>query len=128
MFRPPPRSTRTDTRFPYTTLFRSVVLRAVDQEVQLFGEDNRAVGEFARDRDGTMVIAPQEEHREEKDRDSHLLAGCGGPAVDDDERRTGYQRDGRDHEQVRSERHGPHTRNAQSPETANGRAEGRERG
>src|SRR3546814_6547823 len=102
MFRPPPRSTRTDTRFPYTTLFRSVVLRAVDQEVQLFGEDNRAVGEFARDRDGTMVIAPQEEHREEKDRDSHLLAGCGGPAVDDDERRKGYQRDARDH---RSEEH-----------------------
>src|SRR3546814_5441968 len=27
MIRPPPRSTRTDTRFPYTTLFRSTVLR-----------------------------------------------------------------------------------------------------
>src|SRR3546814_8164962 len=63
-----------------------------------------------------MVIAPQEEHREEKDRDSHLLAGCGGPAVDDDERRKGYQRDARDHEQVRSERHEHHTRNAQSHE------------
>src|SRR3546814_742872 len=25
MIRPPPRSTRTDTRFPYTTLFRSLV-------------------------------------------------------------------------------------------------------
>src|SRR3546814_11141798 len=95
MLRLPARSTRTDTLFPYTTLFRSlqslgtlfpdrnvpvriehvdgVVLRAVDQEVQLFGEDHRAVGEFARDRDGTVVIAPQEEHHEEKNHDSHLL-------------------------------------------------------
>src|SRR3546814_3214401 len=28
MMRPPPRSTRTDTLFPYTTLFRSVVAHA----------------------------------------------------------------------------------------------------
>src|SRR3546814_1931349 len=28
MIRRPPRSTRTDTRFPYTTLFRSLVLEA----------------------------------------------------------------------------------------------------
>src|SRR3546814_10789951 len=31
MRRPPPRSTRTDTRFPYTTLFRSPAL-AADQD------------------------------------------------------------------------------------------------
>src|SRR3546814_4595699 len=30
MIRRPPRSTRTDTLFPYTTLFRSVVLRSPD--------------------------------------------------------------------------------------------------
>src|SRR3546814_20638205 len=30
MIRRPPRSTRTDTLFPYTTLFRSVFARAVD--------------------------------------------------------------------------------------------------
>src|SRR3546814_3641843 len=30
MIRRPPRSTRTDTLFPYTTLFRSVTLTAVD--------------------------------------------------------------------------------------------------
>src|SRR3546814_3565245 len=30
MIRRPPRSTRTDTLFPYTTLFRSVVLRHLD--------------------------------------------------------------------------------------------------
>src|SRR3546814_9650569 len=29
MIRPPPRSTRTDTLFPYTTLFRSTVLRSL---------------------------------------------------------------------------------------------------
>src|SRR3546814_12399386 len=33
MIRRPPRSTRTDTLFPYTTLFRSGVLRLVDQQV-----------------------------------------------------------------------------------------------
>src|SRR3546814_5084415 len=27
MIRPPPRSTRTDTRFPYTTLFRSIPIK-----------------------------------------------------------------------------------------------------
>src|SRR3546814_2779183 len=30
MIRRPPRSTRTDTRFPYTTLFRSVICRSYD--------------------------------------------------------------------------------------------------
>src|SRR3546814_20091915 len=30
MIRPPPRSTRTDTLFPYTTLFRSGVVASVD--------------------------------------------------------------------------------------------------
>src|SRR3546814_13707297 len=29
MIRPPPRSTRTDTLFPYTTLFRSVTMRGL---------------------------------------------------------------------------------------------------
>src|SRR3546814_10287541 len=29
MIRRPPRSTRTDTRFPYTTLFRSIIRRAL---------------------------------------------------------------------------------------------------
>src|SRR3546814_7864953 len=32
MIRRPPRSTRTDTLFPYTTLFRSVVARAEQQQ------------------------------------------------------------------------------------------------
>src|SRR3546814_8211842 len=32
MIRPPPRSTRTDTLFPYTTLFRSLWMRLLDQK------------------------------------------------------------------------------------------------
>src|SRR3546814_12563915 len=32
MLRPPPRSTRTDTLFPYTTLFRSEAVRAATAE------------------------------------------------------------------------------------------------
>src|SRR3546814_15246051 len=31
MFRPPPRSTRTDPLFPYTTLFRSFIISRLDQ-------------------------------------------------------------------------------------------------
>src|SRR3546814_7659692 len=34
MIRRPPRSTRTDTLFPYTTLFRSALSKARDHEVQ----------------------------------------------------------------------------------------------
>src|SRR3546814_16664427 len=36
MIRRPPRSTRTETLFPYTTLFRSVVLRAISGEKTAF--------------------------------------------------------------------------------------------
>src|SRR3546814_18061467 len=49
MNRRPPRSTRTDPRFPYTALFRSRLLRDV----------NRAEAEFARrlpDVDGVMMF------------------------------------------------------------------------
>src|SRR3546814_9716079 len=35
MIRRPPRSTRTDTLFPYTTLFRSQHMAAVDQPLHL---------------------------------------------------------------------------------------------
>src|SRR3546814_12009566 len=34
MIRRPPRSTRTDTLFPYTTLFRSLLLKINDSELQ----------------------------------------------------------------------------------------------
>src|SRR3546814_19812610 len=35
MIRPPPRSTRTDTLFPYTTLFRSALLKVAEHQLQL---------------------------------------------------------------------------------------------
>src|SRR3546814_2449798 len=38
MIRRPPRSTRTDTRFPYTTLFRSFLLHRAAQRRFIFGE------------------------------------------------------------------------------------------
>src|SRR3546814_4262919 len=37
MIRPPPRSTRTDTLFPYTTLFRSGVVRYTHYSLLVFG-------------------------------------------------------------------------------------------
>src|SRR3546814_3077781 len=36
MIRPPPRSTRTDTLFPYTTLFRSAISRFLPRETRNF--------------------------------------------------------------------------------------------
>src|SRR3546814_16776693 len=44
MIRRPPRSTRTDTLFPYTTLFRSVRVLAGDR-----GLDQRRIGDGERD-------------------------------------------------------------------------------
>src|SRR3546814_17435679 len=52
MIRPPPRSTRTDTPFPYTTLFRSIgklaaeqqPRRAVDDELATLDARNRPIG------------------------------------------------------------------------------------
>src|SRR3546814_1997566 len=37
MIRRPPRSTRTDTLFPYTTLFRSIVCAGLDAALGAFG-------------------------------------------------------------------------------------------
>src|SRR3546814_2926446 len=39
MIRRPPRSTRTDTLFPYTTLFRSVYMRDARGDPQFIGEN-----------------------------------------------------------------------------------------
>src|SRR3546814_4922418 len=38
MIRRPPRSTRTDTLFPYTTLFRSVAIGLSDDKMKLFDQ------------------------------------------------------------------------------------------
>src|SRR3546814_10133037 len=48
MIRRPPRSTRTDTLFPYTTLFRSVQLAVERDQYRLTGRD--VVNEFVAER------------------------------------------------------------------------------
>src|SRR3546814_13943290 len=56
MIRPPPRSTLTDTLFPYTPLFRSV-------PVERAGEDPAAAAEGVERPDDAM-LAPEAQHRE----------------------------------------------------------------
>src|SRR3546814_18951038 len=74
MIRRPPRSTRTDTLFPYTTLFRSHVELGSDQAgAAVLGEDRqrggvalslglRGTGVFGA-RDDLVVLDRTEEHR-----------------------------------------------------------------
>src|SRR3546814_5766773 len=47
MIRRPPRSTRTDTLFPYTTLFRSVLPADCDTEDNTVGADGTRVAPFS---------------------------------------------------------------------------------
>src|SRR3546814_16517777 len=44
MIRRPPRSTRTDTLFPYTTLFRSIGQRIVERDIGLDTDDREIPG------------------------------------------------------------------------------------
>src|SRR3546814_9290111 len=57
MIRPPPRSTRTDTLFPHTTLFRSELLRPVDADGGAFGSE---FGQTLRDRRPDVHGGPTE--------------------------------------------------------------------
>src|SRR3546814_5808454 len=81
MIRRPPRSTRTDTRFPYTTLFRSPVARitrsltgsisGVDDRISAYvkaGTQNRRLRKDLADARRTLVAtsALQEENRQLK--------------------------------------------------------------
>src|SRR3546814_17140679 len=79
MIRRPPRSTRTDTLFPYTTLFRSNVAHLEDSSCQAnhlrhrvgtVGERRHAVEGDARAHHIEMPVAPEED------------AGGGGEAGD----------------------------------------------
>src|SRR3546814_20770231 len=54
MIRRPPRSTRTDTLFPYTTLFRSDVTRLVDGQKK--GNQNNYTGRFVGEWDATPSV------------------------------------------------------------------------
>src|SRR3546814_11822314 len=56
MIRRPPRSTRTDTLFPYTTLFRSRLQQAGEGLARLTGED-RADADEDRDEDQRQHVA-----------------------------------------------------------------------
>src|SRR3546814_8597212 len=62
MIRRPPRSTRTDTLFPYTTLFRSIV--GIEKEVELRLVEVPLVGNAGRGFDAVGVI---EQHAEVAD-------------------------------------------------------------
>src|SRR3546814_2932909 len=75
MIRRPPRSTRTDTLFPYTTLFRS--LRIGHEE----GIENAGRGRFVIGGNGAVEVhrrlRDEVEHRRGIDRHAHRLVGCG---------------------------------------------------
>src|SRR3546814_5328289 len=78
MIRRPPRSTRTDTLFPYTTLFRSGITRAGslvwDGPVEAAGQAQQDPGEQARGRGrdpehekaDRVAHAPRHRHRREE--------------------------------------------------------------
>src|SRR3546814_19107237 len=66
MIRRPPRSTRTDTLFPYTTLFRSA-REMTAAEVDMGDEDHQ----------------PGEERAEDRDRDHEGESGLRSPRIDE---------------------------------------------
>src|SRR3546814_10059063 len=57
MIRRPPRSTRTDTLFPYTTLFRSAAVGADDEVAVIEGADADRVALVDPDDHGAVMIA-----------------------------------------------------------------------
>src|SRR3546814_12076062 len=64
MIRPPPRSTRTDTLFPYTTLFRSGHRNRIERRCR-FLESHIGVGHAAAIHADTRELARSEEHTSE---------------------------------------------------------------
>src|SRR3546814_1935829 len=70
MIRRPPRSTRTDTLFPYTTLFRSpdafeVVLSAIDRQIGAPPVRNPLIGDRPSRADARDLVGRSEEHTSE---------------------------------------------------------------
>src|SRR3546814_15287560 len=58
MIRRPPRSTRTDTLFPYTTLFRSYSAAGRVQPCRYFSNQARIAAALAADCDGRAAMPP----------------------------------------------------------------------
>src|SRR3546814_17402660 len=56
MIRRPPRSTRTDTLFPYTTLFRSIGLSKIPRVVDMFARRLRRVDHRERSEEHTSEL------------------------------------------------------------------------
>src|SRR3546814_3806389 len=84
MLRRPPRSTRTDTLFPYTTLFRSVV----DQQRVLpdLGHRGDAGTGLGVEHDAAGALSPEADRLTVTQRDEHLLAHrLGGDALRSEE-------------------------------------------
>src|SRR3546814_4730569 len=81
MRRRPPRSTRTDTLFPYTTLFRSVL--GQEQVRHRLADDGRASDHHGVEAREVGPGAPQQKQAAER-RARHHAAGAGGQAADID--------------------------------------------
>src|SRR3546814_13589124 len=81
MIRRPPRSTRTDTLFPYTTLFRSVV-RAAGKAVALFGRGAQRLGQSVAL--GGDVDHPFERDGDRLSLDDELRRGSNGCGIEAD--------------------------------------------
>src|SRR3546814_3070979 len=68
MIRRPPRSTRTDTLFPYTTLFRSYTHNLASAEIRELHDRSRATSRRPLDRQSVHQLSPcqrSEEHTSE---------------------------------------------------------------
>src|SRR3546814_6651721 len=69
MIRRPPRSTRTDTLFPYTTLFLSLGVARTFQNIMVFPDlslvENVMVGRQSRTKSGALSSIRSEEHTSE---------------------------------------------------------------
>src|SRR3546814_9572152 len=77
MIRRPPRSTRTDTLFPYTTLFRSVIAQQIGRDLEHIGVGPRGIDRrraFRNPHDDVLrqilgfreIVDPPEEERHER--------------------------------------------------------------
>src|SRR3546814_409152 len=58
MIRRPPRSTRTDTLFPYTTLFRSFPPYSVGEAGRMMGPKRREIGHGRLAKRGVLAVMP----------------------------------------------------------------------